>query len=365
MDRWHELMRPPSLALPPSPRLDACAGKTILITGAGGCIGSALAKTIAASNLQLLILLDHSEENLYRIHNDLEALFPGTPQMATLGDVGDRRLLHEIFENYRPYTVYHAAAYKHVPLLEANPFAAMRNNALGTLVLAQTCLRFETARLVMISTDKAVNPSSVMGASKRIAELLLLSLSNAKTCMSAVRFGNVFGSTGSVVPLFLKQIANGGPLTVTHRDASRYFLTLTEAVDHILAAASLGENGSILIPQMPEPMNIRELARRLLRANSAGASHTIEITFTGLRPGEKLAEEIASSTESIESTLDPLLHRVNTPRLSEEILHAAVRQLSLSVHERNLSLLLDTLSSILPDFCPSETLLSPVKPELA
>jgi FlaA1/EpsC-like NDP-sugar epimerase len=365
VDRWDELLRQPNLDVPPSPGLGACAGKTILITGAGGGIGSALAKAIAATNLQLLILLDHSEENLYRIHNDLEARFPATPHRAILGDVGDGLLLNEIFDGYRPHTVYHAAAYKHVPLLEANPFPAVRNNVLGTLFLAQTCLRFEAARLIMISTDKAVNPSSVMGASKRIAELVLLSLSNAKTPMSAVRFGNVFGSTGSVVPLFLRQIATGGPLTVTHRDASRFFLTPGEAVELILAAASVGEDGSILIPKMPEPIHILDLAHRLLGDAGAVSTQQIEIIFTGLRPGEKLSEEISSARESIEPTRDRLLHRVNTPQVPGDILDAALRRLSLSVQERNLVLLLDTLSSVLPEYCPSETLLGLLKPELA
>lgn len=365
MDRWDELLRHPNVDVALSARHADCAGKTVLVTGAGGHIGSALANAIAASNPQLLVLIDHSEENLYRIHNEMAERFPVTPHLPILGDLVDQSLLSEIFHDYRPCTVFHAAAYKHVHSLEANPFAAMRNNALGTLALAQTCLQFETARLLMISTDKAVNPSSVMGASKRIAELVLLSLSNAQTRMSAVRFGNVFGSTGSVVPRFLRQIANGGPVTVTHRDASRYFLTLSEAIELILASASLDENGSILIPRMPPPIKILDLANRLVGARYAESGQPIEIVFKGLRPGEKLTEEIVSSRESVEPTRDRLLHRVFTPQLSGDILDAALRNIALSVQERNFALLFDTVSSVVPEYCPSESVLGLLKAELA
>ena len=363
MDRWDELLCQPNVA--PSPRVAVCSGTNVLITGAGGYIGSALAKAIATSNPQLLILIDHTEENLYRIHNQLEACFPATTHVPILGDIGDSTLLNEIFHTYRPHTVFHAAAYKHVPLLEANLFPAMGNNILGTLVLAQTCLQYEAARLVMISTDKAVNPASVMGTSKRIAELVLLSLTTAKTRMSAVRFGNVFGSTGSVVPRFLRQIAEHGPVTVTHRDASRYFLTLPEAIELILAAASLDENGSILIPRMPPPINILDLANRLVASRYAESKQPIEIIFTGLRPGEKLTEEIVSSRESVEPTLEPLLYRAFTPQLPEDILHAALRKIALGVQERNFAVLFDTVSRVVPEYCPSESVLGLLKAELA
>lgn len=365
MDRWDELLRQTNVHIPASPRRAECSGKTVLITGAGGYIGSALAKSVAALDPHLLILIDHSEENLHGIHNDLELHRARTPHLPILGDIGDRVLLNEIFHDYRPHTVLHAAAYKHVPLLETNPFSALYNNVLGTLVLAETCLRLGAARLVMISTDKAVNPSSVMGASKRLAELLLLSLSNEKTRMSAVRFGNVFGSTGSVVPFFLQQIDRGGPVTVTHQDCSRYFFTLAEAVELIFAAVSLHENGSILIPQMPVPIKILDLANRLVNIQNAGCTTPIEITFTGLRAGEKLSEELVGSGEITEPTREPLLQRVKAPQFSRDILDAAVRNISLSIRERNLALLFDTLESVVPEYCPSPTALSLLNPELA
>jgi FlaA1/EpsC-like NDP-sugar epimerase len=365
VDRWDELLCQPNADVWSSPRVSVCAGKSVLITGAGGYIGSALAKAIAISDPRLLILIDHTEENLYRIQNELETRFPATAHVSILGDIGDGALLSEIFHTYHPHTVFHAAAYKHVSLLEANPFPATSNNVLGTLALAQTCLQHEAARLVMVSTDKAVNPASVMGASKRIAELVLLSLSNTKTRMSAVRFGNVFGSTGSVVPRFIRQIAEHGPLTVTHRDASRYFLTLPEAVELILAAASLDENGSILIPRMPPPINILDLANRLVNAYSAESKQPIEIIFTGLRPGEKLTEQIVSSRESVHPTPEPSLHRVFTPQIPADVLDAALRKLAVGIQERNFALLFDTVSTLVPEYCPSESVLGLLKAELA
>jgi FlaA1/EpsC-like NDP-sugar epimerase len=358
VDRWQELLRKPDVDIPPA-QVPTLTRRNVLVTGAGGYIGSALATAVASSHPAVLVLVDHSEENLHRISEQMQLCCATTSFVPLLGDVADASFINEVFQKHHPHAVFHAAAYKHVCLQETNPFAAISNNVLGTLILAQACLEYETAALVMISTDKAVNPSSVMGASKRIAELVLLSLSTAKTRMSALRFGNVFGSTGSVVPRFQQQISAGGPVTVTHRDATRYFLTLHEAVQLILAAASLAENGSMLIPQMLPPIKILDLANRLMHTHESAGQ--MEITFSGLRPGEKLTEEIMSSREALEPTANPLLYRVVTPQISRNNLEAALSHIAASVQERNLALLLDTVCSVVPEYTPSESVLGLLK----
>jgi len=285
------------------------SGETILVTGAGGCIGSALVQALACSNPRFLILLDHSEQNLHEINLQFAAAGKSS-YAAVLGDILDGPLMTEIFDRYRPQTIYHAAAFKHVPLMESNPIAVVRNNALGTWELAKTAARFGAERLLMISTDKAVNPRSIMGASKRIAELALLRLSdsessNAKatiagTKMNAVRLGNVLGSHGSVGPLFQQQIQRGGPVTVAHREASRYFLMLSETVELIMAAAAIDDSGSIFIPKMCEPVKILDFATRMIREAGLETSRDIEIVFTGLRPGDKLQEDLLYPDEALQ-----------------------------------------------------------------
>src|ERR1700675_490320 len=232
------------------------AGRTVLITGAGGCIGSALATAIVNSGAILAILLDHSEQNLYEVHTSLTAGDGPALHVPILGDISDYPLLSEVLEKYRPDTIYHAAAFKHVPLMETNPIAVVRNNALGTWALAKAAVQYRVERVVMISTDKAVDPCSIMGAAKCVAELVLLRWSNSGTRMSAVRLGNVWGSHGRVVPLFKQQIERGGPVTVTHPESCRYFLSLGDTVDVILAAAALDEDASILVPELGEPVKI-------------------------------------------------------------------------------------------------------------
>ena len=222
-----------------APMTNAISGGKILLTGAGGSIGSALAKTIVGLDPRLLILLDHSERNLYQIDMDLRATPDHDVHLPILGDISDRALLVKIFEHHQPDIIIHTAAFKHVPLTERNPISAVRNNALGTNVLAEASQMHGVARLIMVSTDKAVNPISIMGASKRVAELALLRWTNSNSQMRALRLGNVLGSEGSVGPAFQRQIAAGGPVTVTHPNVSRYFLAIGEAVELILLAASL------------------------------------------------------------------------------------------------------------------------------
>jgi FlaA1/EpsC-like NDP-sugar epimerase len=364
VDRWEELFHQQDPASHPPACNALNTGKTVLVTGAGGCIGSALVKTIIAAGPRLLILVDHSEENLYHIQTELESLFGAAPHLAILGDIADSDLLTELFENHSPDIVYHAAAYKHVPLMETNPLAVVRNNIFGTRALAQIALQFRTPRFVMISTDKAVHPQSVMGVSKRIAELILLRLTGSKTRISAVRFGNVFGSNGSVVPRFTEEITQGGPITVTHPDARRYFITLSEAVEIILATASLGESG-LFIPQLGEPVKILDLAKRMIAVAGAAPARQVEIKFTGLRPGEKLTEQLLSKDESIEPTSNPALFRVKSPRIADEQLDSALNKLFESVKNRNLAETIETLSRPVPEYAPSEAVLHLLKSSLA
>jgi FlaA1/EpsC-like NDP-sugar epimerase len=360
VDRWEELFRPSNLDSTASPRNAINTGKTILVTGAGGCIGSALARAIASAKPRFLVLLDHSEENLYQIQIKIEERYSGVPQAAILGDILDRDLLQEVFENHRPDIVYHAAAYKHVPLMEENPLAVIRNNVMGTQSLAQVAAEFGVARLLMISTDKAVNPRSAMGVSKRIAEQLLQRMNSPKTRMSAVRFGNVFGSTGSVVPRFVEQIAEGGPVTVTHPEASRYFITLPEAVEIVLAAVSNSESG-VFVPKLGEQMLIVELAKRMIADARKTSGREIPLEFVGLRPGEKLKEQLVSEDEVSECMQDESIYRVRSSRIEDEKLDALLARLSETVGGRNLAGALEIVSSLVPEYVPSEALLALAK----
>src|SRR5271166_6610999 len=330
------------------------AGKIILVTGAGGSIGSALARTIYGMGPRCLVLLDSSEQNLYRIHSDLSSTSGRHSHVPTLGSVADERLLRDIFERYRPEIVYHAAAFKHVPLMELNPFAVLQNNVFGTSTLAMAAQRFDTARLIMISTDKAVNPQSIMGATKRLAELVLLGVPNRCTCMASIRLGNVLASEGSVVPLFLDQIAQGGPVTVTDPAVERYFLTMDETVHRVLsAAASCSADGGVAIPVMGPPVRIAELAQYLIAQSRA---KDVSIVYTGLRPGDKLQEEFVSGRESVSREPVNGVYWIDSPRLSDAELAARLAELSMAMDEMSLAKLLATLTSLIPEYEPSACL---------
>ncbi len=280
--------------------------QTILVSGAAGSIGSELCRQILQEKPRQLLLLDHNEFGLYTIHRELQALCQAqalpVELVPLLASVGNRRRLDWICGHYRPDTVYHAAAYKHVPMVECNPSEGMLNNVFGTLNMAQAAASAQVARFVLVSTDKAVRPTNLMGASKRMAELVLQALASqadaGRTCYSMVRFGNVLGSSGSVVPLFREQIARGGPVTLTHPEVTRYFMTIPEAAQLVLQAATMARGGEVFVLEMGEPVKIIDLARRLVELSGLqlrdeqNPDGDIEFTFVGLRPGEKLYEEL-------------------------------------------------------------------------
>lgn len=297
----HLLVREP-VAFDPALVARDLAGSVVLITGGAGSVGSELARQIARVGPARLILVEQAESALYFVHLELQRLHPQVETIPIVADITNRDALMRIFERYRPDHVYHAAAYKHVPMMEANAAEAVRNNVLGTLQVAECAARIGASKFVLISTDKAVRPSSVMGATKRVAERIVLgwpSLRASRTEFRAVRFGNVLGSEGSVVPLFRRQLARGGPITVTHPDVRRYFMTLPEAAQLVLHAAALpNAAGRIAMLDMGEQVKILDLAENLVRLSGLEPYRDIPIAFTGLRPGEKLHEELLSSVES-------------------------------------------------------------------
>jgi FlaA1/EpsC-like NDP-sugar epimerase len=272
----------------------------VLVTGAGGSIGSELCRQIARFHPSRLIGFEIAESALFEIERHINQCFPGVPFHAEIGNIQNRTRLAEAFERHRPSVVFHAAAYKHVPLMEAHAFEAVENNILGSYNVAQTAIDVGVGTFVLISTDKAVNPSNMMGVTKRITELLLLDL-QSETNFVAVRFGNVLGSNGSVIPIFKKQIASGGPVTVTHPEMRRFFMTIPEACQLVLQAATVANGGQICVLDMGEPVRILDLATKLILLSGLAPGRDIEIQFTGLRPGEKLSEELVSDSESCTS----------------------------------------------------------------
>lgn len=282
------------------------AGRTILITGAGGSIGSELCRQVISANPERLILVDNCELNLYRMEMELSERHPSLAFDHHLLDVGDRVAIDQLFESRRPQIVFHAAAYKHVPMLEGQARSAVRNNVLGTLTVATAAERAGAERFVLISTDKAVNPTNVMGATKRSAEVLCQALNqDSHTRFITVRFGNVLASAGSVVPLFKRQIAGGGPVTVTHPDIERYFMTIPEACQLIMQSAVIGDGGEVFVLDMGEPVPITFLAEQMIRLSGRTPGRDVAIDFVGLRPGEKLFEELFYAFEDLIPTEHP------------------------------------------------------------
>ena len=277
--------------------------KVILVTGGGGSIGSEICRQVACYHPRQLIIFDIYENNAYDIQNDLKHNHPELNLKVLIGSVRNKDRVDSLFETYHPDLVFHAAAHKHVPLMEDSPCEAIKNNVLGTRNVADACDRYEVTKMVLISTDKAVRPTNVMGASKRICELIVQSYSqNSKTEYAAVRFGNVLGSNGSVIPLFRKQIQEGGPVTVTHKDIIRYFMTIPEAVNLVLQCGALANGGELFILDMGKPVKILDLANNMIRLSGLTPGKDIQIEFTGLRPGEKLYEELLINEDNLKKT---------------------------------------------------------------
>ena len=277
--------------------------KVILVTGAGGSIGSELCRQIAPFLPEKLILLGHGENSIYQINKELTLTFPGLNQVTIIADIQDRKRIERVFEQYRPHVVFHAAAHKHVPLMELNPGEAVKNNVFGTKNVAECADLYNSERFVLISSDKAVNPTSIMGATKRIAEMFIQCLDKqSQTNFSAVRFGNVLGSNGSVIPLFKEQIARGGPVTVTDADMIRYFMTIPEASRLVMQSGAFARGGEIFILDMGKPVRIADLATDLIRLSGYEPNVDIHIEYTGIRDGEKLFEELLTSEEGLTST---------------------------------------------------------------
>jgi FlaA1/EpsC-like NDP-sugar epimerase/lipopolysaccharide/colanic/teichoic acid biosynthesis glycosyltransferase len=338
-------------------------GKRVLVTGAGGSIGSELARQAAEFSPSELVLLDHAENGLYYVHNELISLHPHLLIRPTVGNIQDVEGMEALFARFRPELVLHAAAHKHVPLLEINPREAVFNNILGTRVLVDAADRHGVEKFVLISTDKAVNPTSVMGASKRVCEMVGQSRSqHSATRFVAVRFGNVLGSEGSVIPLFRRQLERGGPLTVTHPDARRYFMTIPEAVRLVLQAGAMGKGGEVFLLDMGEPVRIIDLARQLIRLAGMREGEDVEIVFTGLRPGEKLYEELHSNSESMRITRHERILVWDLDALDERELRAEIAALETVARTGSTDVIRRALHRLVPEYL--EPQLVPYLPEL-
>ena len=293
--------------------------KVIMVTGGGGSIGSELCRQIAMYNPKQLIIFDVYENNAYEIQQELKRHHPELNLVVLIGSVRNTHRMETVFEKYRPDIVYHAAAHKHVPLMEDSPNEAIKNNVFGTYKTAKAASEYGVKRFVLISTDKAVNPTNIMGASKRLCEMIVQSFDKiSKTEFVAVRFGNVLGSNGSVIPLFKKQIAEGGPVTVTHKDIIRYFMTIPEAVSLVLQAGAYARGGEIFVLEMGAPVRIDDMARNLIRLSGYTPDVDIKIEYTGLRPGEKLYEELLMAEEGMKETANKLIHIGKPIEMDEE-----------------------------------------------
>jgi len=328
--------------------------KTVLITGAGGSIGSELCRQIAAHNPRKLILFDIYENGVYEIFNEIKRTFPSLDAEALIGSVRDFSRLSQVFSSYKPDIVYHAAAHKHVPLMEDSPNEAIKNNVFGTLNTVRAADLAGVKRFVMISTDKAVNPTNVMGATKRMCEMIVQAYNRrSNTEYVAVRFGNVLGSNGSVIPLFEKQIASGGPVTVTHPDIIRYFMTIPEAVSLVLQAGAEAHGGEIFVLDMGDPVKIDDLARNMIRLSGFEPDRDIQIVYTGLRPGEKLYEELLMDEEGLSSTDNKLIYIGRPIEFDEERFFASLEKLERIIHDDSI----DTraiISELVPTFTTPE-----------
>ena len=344
---------------------DLLKDQTVFVSGGGGSIGSELVRQVAASGVaKRIIIFDIAENGAYEIQQEIRRNHPEVDLKVLIGSIRDEKRLCEIFEEYKPDFVYHAAAHKHVPLMEDSPKEAVKNNVFGTFNLAKTADKYGVKRFVMISTDKAVNPTNVMGATKRICEMIVQSFNkNSKTEYVAVRFGNVLGSNGSVIPLFKEQIEKGGPVTVTHPDIIRYFMLIPEAVSLVLQAGAYANGGEIFILDMGSPVKIRELAENLIRLSGHVPGEDIEIKYTGLRDGEKLYEELLISEEGIQKTQNNLIYIARPMEFDSERLFKRIDYMREIMEGATGREIVDIVKELVPTFNPQNVAFKDEAPE--
>lgn len=329
--------------------------KVIFVTGAGGSIGSEMCRQVCAFGPKLLLLVEQAENPLFFIERELRHDFPTVPMQAVICDIGDKVRVDQLFDQYKPTVVIHAAAHKHVPLMEGNPGEAIKNNVVGTRNIADAADRVGSQNFVMISTDKAVNPTSIMGSSKRIAEMYIQDLNNtSQTHFVTVRFGNVLGSNGSVVPIFKQQIAAGGPVTVTHPEMTRYFMTIPEASQLVLQAATMGNGGEIFLLDMGEPVKIVDLARELITLSGFRPGEDIEIEFSGLRPGEKLFEELSIEGEDMLQTDHPKIAIWKTIAKERDVLRSQIDKIVAIAPSQDRQKIVGAIKELIPEFIGKE-----------
>ncbi|NOU72620.1 NAD-dependent epimerase/dehydratase family protein [Paenibacillus sp. LMG 31458] len=328
-------------------------GKVILVTGAGGSIGSELCRQIPNFNPEKLILLGRGENSIFTIENEIKVKYPHISIVPVIADIQDKKRLEDVFAYYRPQIIFHAAAHKHVPLMELNPSEAIKNNVFGTRNVAEYALAYRAESFVYISSDKAVNPSSIMGASKRLAELMLQSMGKFKdTKFLIVRFGNVIGSRGSVIPLFLQQIKAGQPITVTHPDMVRYFMTIPEAVQLVFQSGVMAKGGETFILDMGKPVKILDLAHNVIRLSGLEPNKDIKIVLTGIRPGEKLVEEMFTAEEKRITVKHDSIYVCEPAALPEEHLHETLLKLEEMVSQKITFVIADEIRSAIGQIIP-------------
>jgi FlaA1/EpsC-like NDP-sugar epimerase len=340
-------------------------GRSVLVTGAAGSIGSELVRQLAQHNPAAIILCDKAESQLHELELEISEKLPDIPVVPFIGNVCDRERMRQLFEIYAPAVVYHAAAYKHVPMMEKNPSIAVLNNVLGTKILAELSVEFEVEKFVMISTDKAVNPTNVMGASKRIAEIFTQSYSHyinerykkmgaagetPPTRFITTRFGNVLGSNGSVIPRFKKQLEQGGPLTVTHPDITRYFMTIPEACQLVLEAGAMGQGGEIFVFDMGKPVKIADLAKKMIRMSGREPGRDIQVIYTGLRPGEKLYEELLNTAENTMPTYHEKILIASVREYDFVEVEESIKQLINAAHKHYITPTVALMKKLVPEF---------------
>ena len=353
---WSEFTGRSAPALNTAEFRESLQGKRVLITGAGGFIGSALARTLAPLNPALVIALDHAEAGIHELQLAVAEANASKPYRFLIGSIGDSSLLRELFAQYQPEIVFHAAACKHVPLMEENPLAAAWTNIVGTHCLLDAVAHNGTKQFILLSTDKAVEPISVMGATKRVAELLTLRNNNAGCRYKVVRLGNVLGSTGSVGPRFMQQIARGGPMTVTDPEVTRYFLTVEESVQLLLSSLTISGPSTLLIPKLSDPYRIVDLANFLIDRVPQTEKRP-QIVHTGLRPGDRLNEKLTASFERCTPTSNPGLLAVEAALPDATVVSRATSHIEDAIIRRNRTTLLSALQSLLPEYEPSVRLL--------